>query len=135
MSQVIYQSVRFQTDLASIKLIQASAVLFFFSSRSRHTRCSRDWSSDVCSSDLPQGVSRSGAGRSGPRQGDAAGVCVCARSGADVGFAVARPGGFGKLAKDDPEPPPIDRKSTRLNSSHGYISYAVFCLKKKKITS
>src|SRR2546422_6770963 len=29
----------------------------------------------------------------------------------------------------DPEP---DRKSTRLNSSHGYISYAVFCLKKKK---
>src|SRR5256884_992182 len=27
----------------------------------------------------------------------------------------------------------VDRKSTRLNSSHGYISYAVFCLKKKKI--
>src|SRR2546429_6306777 len=27
----------------------------------------------------------------------------------------------------------IDRKSTRLNSSHGYISYAVFCLKKKKL--
>src|SRR2546429_4599749 len=29
--------------------------LFFFSSRRRHTRCSRDWSSDVCSSDLPLG--------------------------------------------------------------------------------
>src|SRR2546422_2739312 len=28
-----------------------------------------------------------------------------------------------------------DRKSTRLNSSHGYISYAVFCLKKKNKTS
>src|SRR2546429_6589516 len=28
-----------------------------------------------------------------------------------------------------------DRKSTRLNSSHGYISYAVFCLKKKKTPS
>src|SRR2546429_4951274 len=28
--------------------------------------------------------------------------------------------------------PHTDRKSTRLNSSHGYISYAVFCLKKKK---
>src|SRR2546429_4698305 len=28
--------------------------------------------------------------------------------------------------------PDLDRKSTRLNSSHGYISYAVFCLKKKK---
>src|SRR2546422_5125718 len=27
--------------------------------------------------------------------------------------------------------PAVDRKSTRLNSSHGYISYAVFCLKKK----
>src|SRR2546422_7281653 len=30
------------------------------------------------------------------------------------------------------EPRLGDRKSTRLNSSHGYISYAVFCLKKKK---
>src|SRR3989449_9167304 len=30
----------------------------------------------------------------------------------------------------DPDPG-VDRKSTRLNSSHGYISYAVFCLKKK----
>src|SRR3989449_9293662 len=30
------------------------------------------------------------------------------------------------------ERPAQDRKSTRLNSSHGYISYAVFCLKKKK---
>src|SRR2546429_3431185 len=29
----------------------------------------------------------------------------------------------------------LDRKSTRLNSSHGYISYAVFCLKKKKKAS
>src|SRR2546429_2186439 len=29
---------------------------------------------------------------------------------------------------------PPDRKSTRLNSSHGYISYAVFCLKKKNVT-
>src|SRR2546422_5834322 len=28
----------------------------------------------------------------------------------------------------------VDRKSTRLNSSHGYISYAVFCLKKKNST-
>src|SRR2546422_8281892 len=35
-----------------------------------------------------------------------------------------RPGDPGSLAGD--------RKSTRLNSSHGYISYAVFCLKKKK---
>src|SRR3712207_9150636 len=32
-----------------------------------------------------------------------------------------------------PEPAPADRKSTRLNSSHANISYAVFCLKKKKV--
>src|SRR5205809_2010405 len=35
------------------------------------------------------------------------------------------------LARVDPVQPRLDRKSTRLNSSHGYISYAVFCLKKK----
>src|SRR3990172_7193112 len=35
----------------------------------------------------------------------------------------------GGLRKDESQE---DRKSTRLNSSHGYISYAVFCLKKKK---
>src|SRR5687768_18341471 len=35
---------------------------------------------------------------------------------------------YGRLSVADQE----DRKSTRLNSSHGYISYAVFCLKKKK---
>src|SRR2546422_8434753 len=33
---------------------------------------------------------------------------------------------------DDSHAHDSDRKSTRLNSSHGYISYAVFCLKKKK---
>src|SRR3712207_6976137 len=34
-----------------------------------------------------------------------------------------------------PRPTFLDRKSTRLNSSHANISYAVFCLKKKKHTS
>src|SRR2546422_3808053 len=33
-------------------------LFFFFSSRRRHTRCSRDWSSDVCSSDLRLAASR-----------------------------------------------------------------------------
>src|SRR2546422_4635602 len=37
-----------------------------------------------------------------------------------------------RMSTTDPWPNPRDRKSTRLNSSHGYISYAVFCLKKKK---
>src|SRR2546422_1524831 len=32
--------------------LNKSGLFFFFSSRRRHTRCSRDWSSDVCSSDL-----------------------------------------------------------------------------------
>src|SRR5438034_8424505 len=36
------------------------------------------------------------------------------------------------LVVREPEPPLEDRKSTRLNSSHTVISYAVFCLKKKK---
>src|SRR2546422_5642586 len=36
------------------------------------------------------------------------------------------------LTNVDTFPATLDRKSTRLNSSHGYISYAVFCLKKKK---
>src|SRR2546429_9796019 len=36
------------------------------------------------------------------------------------------PAGNGRFTQTE------DRKSTRLNSSHGYISYAVFCLKKKK---
>src|SRR5207248_8831833 len=48
---------------------------------------------------------------------------------------LAQPAGFGVLARrdaDEPQKPAGDRKSTRLNSSHRTISYAVFCLKKKK---
>src|SRR2546429_1211903 len=44
-----------------------------------------------------------------------------------------RPNVYGILPYDVPNR--VDRKSTRLNSSHGYISYAVFCLKKKKNTT
>src|SRR2546429_4679823 len=39
---------------------------------------------------------------------------------------------LGPPARQSHEGSKTDRKSTRLNSSHGYISYAVFCLKKKK---
>src|SRR2546422_3779365 len=47
------------------------------------------------------------------------------------------PGGVAERRQVEPAAAPRpsrggDRKSTRLNSSHGYISYAVFCLKKKK---
>src|SRR5687768_17691968 len=47
---------------------------------------------------------------------------------ADGPARAARAPGVGEPLAPGPE----DRKSTRLNSSHGYISYAVFCLKKKK---
>src|SRR2546429_5876967 len=78
---------------------------FFFSSRRRHTRCSRDWSSDVCSSDLVRsdGIEVHGA----------------------VPVIVLRSPVF-----QDGREPERDRMSTRLNSIHGYISYAVFCLNK-----
>src|SRR2546422_1968884 len=39
----------------------------------------------------------------------------------------------GSRARSRRPGPSRDRKSTRLNSSHGYISYAVFCLKKKNV--
>src|SRR5256885_12153769 len=61
--------------------------------------------------------------------------------GADEGGGAAAPAA---LVERDPGRPPhrdqrsaarADRKSTRLNSSHLVISYAVFCLKKKKIES
>src|SRR2546430_7471442 len=50
--------------------------------------------------------------------------------------AGAREKGLAKLGKANGTAEAVkqDRKSTRLNSSHSQISYAVFCLKKKKIT-
>src|SRR3712207_9414397 len=70
---------------------------------------------------------------------------AAARSGADDGAPLGErlPGGGGRRpAGGDPHQPrpPVrdrpgpDRKSTCLNSSHANISYAVFCLKKKKST-
>src|SRR5687768_17977059 len=52
-----------------------------------------------------------------------------------VALRVEQRGGDGPgrgLARERHVEGDADRKSTRLNSSHGYISYAVFCLKKKK---
>src|SRR2546422_3225293 len=61
------------------------SLFFFFSSRRRHTRCSRDWSSDVCSSDLLHGLGRQqGCGHR--RQG---GV-LCAADG-DAAFEAVSP--------------------------------------------
>src|SRR5687768_17999122 len=104
-----------------MEIIARAFSAFFFSSRRRHTRCSRDWSSDVCSSDL-----------------------VCIATGTRVfGMHPVRQGRVMHLDYEQGRRLTRtryqrlaaalgDRKSTRLNSSHGYISYAVVCLKKKK---
>src|SRR3712207_8922948 len=60
-----------------------------------------------------------------PGRGSAGGAAGGKRGG-------ARAGGRLRPARADGGGPPADRKSTRLNSSHANISYAVFCLKKKK---
>src|SRR5437763_6990146 len=88
-------------------------VIFFFSSRRRHTRYIGDWSSDVWSSDLND--------RS---------AWLTVLSGAPQRIVSDRLKIKSKFrARFYNE---LDRKSTRLNSSHRCISYAVFCLKKKK---
>src|SRR3712207_8062696 len=53
--------------------------------------------------------------------------------GARAGEDHEREGGGDDHAGQQRDPDDLDRKSTRLNSSHANISYAVFCLKKKKI--
>src|SRR5438034_3734439 len=90
---------------------------FFFSSRRRHTRSLCDWSSDVCSSDLIANVS----------------AFWCRLFANEWYFTNAFRGGRGRSRQGTwSRPLRLDRKSTRLNSSHTVISYAVFCLKKKK---
>src|SRR2546430_9258186 len=86
----------------TVKCVIFMICFFFFSSRRRHTRFDCDWSSDVCSSDLHLADRR---------------LEIGAQAGGVEGLFQNKIG---------------DRKSTRLNSSHSQISYAVFCLKKKK---
>src|SRR2546422_7427318 len=52
--------------------------------------------------------------------------------GKEVDYAARPAEDFASLTIEFETADGQDRKSTRLNSSHGYISYAVFCLKKKK---
>src|SRR2546422_5342180 len=115
-------------------MCRLSFCFFFFSSRRRHTRCSRDWSSDVCSSDL---VGHPGARRAlvlhDQSLAGAAAVSDTTRSWTYGTLAPADLPRLDTLIEEGMADGAlgIDRKSTRLNSSHGYISYAVFCLKKK----
>src|SRR5438034_8200347 len=100
-------------------------MFFFFSSRRRHTRSLCDWSSDVCSSDLeqPAQVEDEEHDEGDAPEGDAEVRCAHWSGGREAGSDRGWPA-VGALS--------TDRKSTRLNSSHTVISYAVFCLKKKK---
>src|SRR5256885_2522919 len=104
---------------------------FFFSSRRRHTRLQGDWSSDVCSSDL-----RAQQRQRPPhalvhglveRQAYARDLLDGQPSAAQLRLHRLHALGEDLLDRED-------RKSTRLNSSHLVISYAVFCLKKKNRT-
>src|SRR5256886_7496356 len=106
---------------------QSCNVFFFFSSRRRHTRFDCDWSSDVCSSDLDRG--HPGDDLVGPEDG-----LVMMLPDLSVHLEiVARERELGEVREVGPRTENhADRKSTRLNSSHSQISYAVFCLKKKK---
>src|SRR2546430_12906022 len=97
------------------------SLFFFFSSRRRHTRFDCDWSSDVCSSDLLRVPKLS---LNAPPQGDSVAVSEVARLLVNAEFPVLA---VERAARTE------DRKSTRLNSSHSQISYAVFCLKKKTV--
>src|SRR5256886_6001938 len=99
--------------------------MFFISRRRRHTRFDCDWSSDVCSSDLV----RQPLVLTPEQQSDRAHLRL--REQLRRGLARTLPVAFG-AALPRREPDDVDRKSTRLNSSHSQISYAVFCLKKKK---
>src|SRR5437762_9812856 len=104
-------------------------LFFFFSSRRRHTRYIGDWSSDVCSSDLCLRVQiemQKSQAALGSHKRTSIRPPVRDRNEVVRGrqLDVDRQGVF--------QPGDGDRKSTRLNSSHRCISYAVFCLKKKK---
>src|SRR2546422_2125340 len=90
----------------------------------------------------PSGTATSAAPSSGtslqPSRRAARAGYSAVRSGDDVKMALSTSSGWKPFACCSPRNSSavasrIDRKSTRLNSSHGYISYAVFCLKKKKI--
>src|SRR5437762_10306950 len=109
--------------------------LYFFSSRRWHSRYIGDWSSDVCSSDLFGMYRCFGFGGADLRDAAAGDFDRSDRGKADLilfeGASEigdrARSGCRGRRIGISTE---IDRKSTRLNSSHRCISYAVFCLKK-----
>src|SRR5258707_8829793 len=118
-------------------LYAAESDVFFFSSRRRHTRYWRDWSSDVCSSDLGHTFSYPGLEKRTDlravnareiRARDAVPMQELARTVIEnLDQTARRTNGLtpAELALPVMICAKIDRKSTRLNSSHANISYAV----------
>src|SRR5256886_3041062 len=109
-------------------IVESCPMIFFFSSRRRHTRFDCDWSSDVCSSDLAGLVAGMGTGSPIPERGD--------RSGVGVAVTVSDPGAPGVRAGARlPKPNEPDQRSKigrascrgRVEISGGGVS-----LKKKK---
>src|SRR2546429_7308564 len=74
-------------------MVTCDVFFFFFSSRRRHTRCSRDWSSDVCSSDLVLAGGRAGATT----------VAATMRAAALAGIRFFATGGIGGVHRGHPE--------------------------------
>src|SRR5690625_5906697 len=113
-------------------------MVFFFSSRRRHTRWPRDWSSDVCSSDLFTEFAEHGLGHltrvfgTQPVEPETGRTALHRMQQWLVDNTRL---GIPAIAHEECLTGLADRKSTRLNSSHVAISYAVFCLKKKKLVT
>src|SRR2546430_7739010 len=144
------------------RVLYLRLVVFFFSSRRRHTRFDCDWSSDVCSSDLRSDADQGAYGQRREERGFGARGHDAKVVGALLGSLARHLGdqwrggeperdGDARLGQNtgpqrqgrlgtEPVGPQggglingmlldeRDRKSTRLNSSHSQISYAVFCL-------
>src|SRR5207245_5312285 len=70
-------------------------------------------------------------GLQGRKHGGKGGKATAERYGSEFYIRIGRLGGLTRARRVSESRTMTDRKSTRLNSSHGSISYAVFCLKKK----
>src|SRR5438045_9394817 len=111
-------------------LVARFRVAFFFSSRGRHTRCLSDWSSDVCSSDLParaQAVHASPSGRgvyglstsgTGVRGQSTSGIRSEERRVGKEG----RFGGMGGHSKEQQKQRMCDRESTEKHKRDEYTA-------------
>src|SRR5688572_32364697 len=80
----------------------------------------------------PTGQRKTGAGHVLPKTSIDVSILLTSTSRRGRNWKRANPSRFRFTVTSSSTPDAIDRKSTRLNSSHSQISYAVFCLKKKK---